>query len=501
MNAPTILTHMADANTAAGVMHSYVAPVMATLCIFASLVSVFFLILGGLHYMTSGGKPDNLDQAKRTIRNALVGLVIVLGAGVLTTVLSSAYATHGTSTGGQLPTLTELRPTPVSNGLIDVLIKAITGLLNNIVQSIAQPFLHALSFFTTATPLMADDSGVFNLWLTMVAIADGAFVLVVALLGFHIMSGASFGLDEIEFKHLLPRLAGIFLLVNTSIFAIDGIIELSDAMVQAVNATGGSASVWDVLTTVVQGSGGLGVAALLIMVVFLIFAAILLVYYVGRLVTLYIGAVLSPVVLLLWLVPGFRDFSESAAKVYVTTVFVLFVHVIILQLAASLFAGLVATSPDHTPDTLMAMVVGLATLIALLKTQGVMTQLSYVSVGPRTARKLGGQFMTGVSYLSGKGRFATAAGATERSLSGSRLVPGIASAPKQSGSSGATVINRLPKQGNGGGQTVIRGTSSAKTNRVRTGETTVALKLKPTTSKPSPSFDPTNIDSKGKDKP
>jgi hypothetical protein len=55
----------------------------------------------------------------------------------------------------------------------------------------------------------------------------------------------------------------------------------------------------------------------------------------------------------------------------------------------------------------MAMVTGLATVIALLKTQGVMMQFSYASVGPRTARKLGGQFMTGVSYMTGKGRAVT----------------------------------------------------------------------------------------------
>jgi type IV secretory pathway TrbL component len=175
-------------------------------------------------------------------------------------------------------------------------------------------------------------------------------------------------------------------------------------MINAINATGSSNSVWDVLTSVVKQTGGQGVAALLIMAAFLIFAVILLVYYVGRLVTLYLGAVLSPVVLLLWLVPGFRDFSESAAKVYLTTVFVLFVHVVILELAASLFVGLAAGSPTQTPDTLMAMVVGLSTLIALLKTQGVMMQMSYASIGPRSARKLGGQFMTGVSFLSSQGK-------------------------------------------------------------------------------------------------
>jgi hypothetical protein len=404
MDALTMFHTLADASAAASVMHAYVAPVVRTLCVMASLVCVFFLVNGGFHYMTSQGRPDALEHAKKIIRNALIGLIIVLAAAVLTTILTHAYSGSSSVMNAKLPSLTAVPATPVSNGLVDILIKAITGLLNNIIQAIAAPFLHALSFFTTSTPLMADNSGVFNLWLAIVGIVDVLFVLVIALLGFHIMSFSSFGFEEIEIKHLMPRIALIFLLVNTSIFAVDGVIELSNAMIRAVSAAGPATSVWDVLTDVVKQSGGQGVAALLIMTIFLIFSVILLVYYVGRIVTLYIGAVLSPVILLLWLVPGFRDFSESAAKTYLTTIFVLFVHVIILELAASLFAGLITGSPNHTPDTLMALVVGLATLIALLKTQGAMMQFSYASIGPRSARKLSGQFMTGVSYLGGKSK-------------------------------------------------------------------------------------------------
>ena len=52
----------------------------------------------------------------------------------------------------------------------------------------------------------------------------------------------------------------------------------------------------------------------------------------------------------------------------------------------------------------MAMIVGLATILALLKTQGVMMQFSYVSMGARNMRKLGGQFLNGVNYLGDAGR-------------------------------------------------------------------------------------------------
>lgn len=483
------LTLMADSSSAASVMHSYIAPIIRTLCVVASLVCVFFLVNGGYSYMTSAGKPEQLDHAKRILKNALIGLVIVLAAGVLTEILTHAYAGSHAATNGSLPKLKAIPPDQVSNGLVAVLIKAITGLFNNIIQAVAQPFLHALSFFTSSTELMASNLAVFNLWLGVVGITDALFVLVVALLGFHVMSATTFGFDEIEVKHLLPRFGLIFLAMNTSIFAIDGVIEVSNAMIHAVNVAGGSGTVWDTLSGVVKQSGGQGVAALLLMVGFLIFSVILLVYYVGRLVTLYIGAVLSPAVLLAWLIPGFRDFSETAAKTYLTTIFVLFVHVVILQLAASLFTGMAAGSGNNLPDTLMAMVTGLATIIALLKTQGVMMQFSYVSMGSRNARKLGGQFINGVSYMAGKGK-AVAVNTAGRKTAGTPSAGG-----KSKG--GTTIINgsiyKQPKPTSAG----------QPKNRAKTGTTSVAPKVQSASvaSNPAKPFDPTNLSKDRRSKP
>jgi hypothetical protein len=297
--------------------------------------------------------------------------------------------------------MTTIQPAPTQNGLTDALINGITGLLKNIVESGAKPFLDALTYFTHSTPLMSANSGVINLWLAVVAIADGLFVLVVALLGFHVMSFSSLGLEEIEIKHMLPKLALVFLLVNTSIFAIDAIIGLSNVMITAINAAYPSKSVWDSLNGVVNQQGSFGLVALLLMVAFLIFAVMLMIYYVVRLVTLYIGAVLSPLAMLLWLLPGWREFVEIAGKAYVGVVFVLFINVVILELAASIFGGMSAASPDHSLNPLMAMIVGIATLLALLKTQSVLLQLSYASNGARTMTKLGGQ-LTNVILAGGK---------------------------------------------------------------------------------------------------
>lgn len=397
----------ADTSQAIDSMREYVMPVVQTLSGLAGLVCVFFIVQSGYLYITSSGKPDQMEHAKDVLKKALLGLIIVLAAITLTTILTSAYGTPQSPGNATLPSLEAVQEEEQSNGFLDMVVKAITGVLAQIVNGVATPFLGALDFFTISTPAMASNPSVFNFWLAMVGIANILFILVLVLIGFHVMSASTLGFDEVEPKHLVPRVAMIFVLMNTSIFLIDGIIALSNALIKAVGLISGSSSVWDTLMKVVEQTSGLGIAALLIMVGFVICSIVLLVYYVMRLVTLYIGAVLAPIVSLLWLIPGFRDFTETAFKTYLTTIFVLFVHVVILQLSASLFTGMATASGDNAvPDTLMAMVTGIATILMLLKAQSVMMQFSYVSMGARNMRKLGGQFVNGVSYLSGKTRAA-----------------------------------------------------------------------------------------------
>ena len=466
------LSLLADTSGALSVMHDYITPIIQVLVGLASVACVFFLVHGGYLYITSRGNPESLETAKRILRNALIGLVLVIGAATLTTILSSAYGNPSNTAGASLPNLQAIQPQDAGNGLVEVLVKAVTGFLNNIIQAVAAPFLSALDYFTKETPLMASNSGVFNLWLAMVAITDVLFILIVALLGFHVMSAASFGFDEIEFKHLLPRIALAFLLINTSIFFIDAIIQLSNVLITAAGKITGTISVWVTLTAVVKESGGQGAAALLVMLAFLVFAIILLVYYVGRIVVLFLGAVLSPLVIALWLLPSFRDFSVSAIKTYIMTIFVLFVHVVTLMLAATLFVGMSATDGNNqVPNVLMSMVIGLATVLTLLKTQGVMMQFSYVGMGARNARKLGSQFMNGVSYLTGKGRAAMASASGAASRNTAQFA--AAGAPGRSGSGGITVY-KSPSTSN---KRDSGGTNKLK--RTPTGTTTEAPKVAP----------------------
>ena len=398
---------MADAINASQTMRSFINPLIITLGVIAGLVAAGFLVNGGIQMMTSAGKPEQLSQAKIIIRNALIGLALVIASVTVTSILTTTYKASGNTTTSDMPKLAEVKPAESSGNLVDVLVNATIGLLRNIIETAATPFIGALSYFTTQTPMMAKNASVFNLWLIILAIADVLFILVVILLGFHIMSAPSLGFDELEFKHMVPQLIVIFILMNSSIFLIDTIIGLSNGMIQALQAGFASTDVWQTLSKVASGNvATMQLAALLIFIVFIILSVVLIIYYILRLVTLYIGAVLSPLLLMLWLVPSFKDFVATAFRTYLTTIFVLFIHVVILALAASILLGM-SSGENGALDPIMSMFVGIATILALLKTQSVLSQFAYVSTGARAMRKLGGQFTNGVSTMTTKIRTAS----------------------------------------------------------------------------------------------
>src|ERR1035437_4850179 len=101
---------MADSSGAIDAMRQYVTPTMQTLTAVAAIASVFFIVYAGILYMSSRGNPEKLDQAKRVLKNALIGLVIVLGAGTLTAILTSSMGGASNPSSATLPSLSSIEP-------------------------------------------------------------------------------------------------------------------------------------------------------------------------------------------------------------------------------------------------------------------------------------------------------------------------------------------------------------------------------------------------------
>ena len=51
-------------------------------------VAIIFIIVGGYKYATSAGNPEALEQAKKTILHACIGLAIILLANVLANIVN-----------------------------------------------------------------------------------------------------------------------------------------------------------------------------------------------------------------------------------------------------------------------------------------------------------------------------------------------------------------------------------------------------------------------------
>src|SRR5258708_26635137 len=151
INLSSIVTNLASVSAASSTMRGVIQPLVDTLSVMAGLVCAGFLVSAGLQYMTSSGRPDRLAHAKTVMRDALIGLVLVLGAATLTSILSHAYGSPSTGLNANLPNLGSIQPAHQSLSLVDLIIKAITGVLQDIVQTIGQPFISALEFFTTKT--------------------------------------------------------------------------------------------------------------------------------------------------------------------------------------------------------------------------------------------------------------------------------------------------------------------------------------------------------------
>jgi amino acid transporter len=59
------------------------------------LIAVAFLIYGGFRYITSAGNEETAEAAKKTIQNAIIGLIIIILSYTIVTVIINALGPRG----------------------------------------------------------------------------------------------------------------------------------------------------------------------------------------------------------------------------------------------------------------------------------------------------------------------------------------------------------------------------------------------------------------------
>ena len=357
----------------------------------AMTAAVFFLIKAGYQYLTSNGKPDSLISAKKTIRNSLIGLVIVLGAGLIISLFNNALSGISSSGSNQTINIAPINAVAPSDGLTQVLIDSVSAFMQNIVESATKPITDGILGYLTTTPSLLSNQTIVNFWLVSLGIVDSLFILVAAFLGLHLMSAETFGFEEIELKQIIPRLGFFFLAANVSLFLVDYVIITCNALVGAVlSSTGGLNHAWvvNIISSTAVINNNTPLITLIFLIIFLIVAIVLLFMFITRLIFISLGAVLAPFIFLLWTLPKFSDFAEMATKSYLTAVFMVFVQVVIVQLAASFLA-----LPEASNNSLISIAIAIGLFLTLLKVPSFMTNMMFYVSGNGKLKKIGGQII------------------------------------------------------------------------------------------------------------
>ena len=69
-------------------IETFIKSIIQVLVTLAGLIAAGFFVWGGVGYITSSGSPETLDRSKKTILYSAIGLAVVLGAFVLTNIIS-----------------------------------------------------------------------------------------------------------------------------------------------------------------------------------------------------------------------------------------------------------------------------------------------------------------------------------------------------------------------------------------------------------------------------
>ena len=373
----------------------YTSDTVNIITVIASVAAVFFLIRGGYLYITSTGRPDAITEAKKTIKNALIGLVMVIGASLLVSIFQGALNSSTASGSTPAISITQIESTKPADGLTQVLIDAVSGFMQNIVESATKPIVDGIIGYLATTPSLLANQVIVRFWLVILGIADSLFVVITALLGLHFMSASTFGYDEVELSRLLPKIGIAFLGANVSLFLADYAVLTSNVLVKTViDSTGGLTNAWVVnaINLPALSSGTSPLITLIFLILFLVLAIVLLFMYITRLIIISLGAVLSPFVFLLSIIPKLSDFAEIAVKGYLVSVFMIFVHVVVIQLASS-FLSL----PAGSGNSLVSIAVAIGLFLTLLKLPQIMMQMVFYNSANHVIRKIGHEITNVVS--------------------------------------------------------------------------------------------------------
>lgn len=299
----------------------------------AGLVATIVIGYGGYLYITSAGSPDKLAYGKQLIYTAIIGVVVIIGAGVIGGVVTKWVAAPPVISKPDTFSQGDKQQFVCEGNLVQV---SVCELIRQMVDSGMQVVDRGLTDVLARTNVLSQNPGVVVMWQQSFGLALGLLLIILAMYGYGIMGSEMFGMSDYTFSALIKRLILAVGSASVSLYLLDLPIRLANALTGEVLAGGGagllqsffSSSSFDSL------SGSLFFAILALVAV--IFGVVLLVFYAVRHMVIVLVAVLAPILLVLAILPKFSKMLDTVLRMYVGLVAVVVVHAIMIRLAVAL---------------------------------------------------------------------------------------------------------------------------------------------------------------------
>lgn len=124
---------------------TFVSRAIQFLLVGSSIIFLFMLIRGGINWIASGGDKQKIESAKKTLTNALIGLLIVFSAFVTIKVINTLFRVNIGGLGPSTPQIVNINPPP----------GAFQNLGTATIQNLAPTFLsRAIQFILVASVII-----------------------------------------------------------------------------------------------------------------------------------------------------------------------------------------------------------------------------------------------------------------------------------------------------------------------------------------------------------
>lgn len=237
---------------------------------------------------------------------------------------------------------------PDNTGALTKLItEAINGFMSNIIEQGLNPILDFLGRYLFSTPDITAQGGLVGIWKTIRIITNALFILVAIVGAITIASRDHLNIDAYEIRVFAPRLVWGFIVSNLSLYACSFLIELNNGLVRAVTGVGIDVKNLNLFKSIGTFSKTLAMAPFLSLIGLILLFMVAIIYTI-RLGMIWVLTILSPLAFAFWVLPQTQFLMRIWSRAYISTVFVQFLHALILtvflrlQFEGSMAEGLVS---------------------------------------------------------------------------------------------------------------------------------------------------------------